>query len=269
MHRLRIESRPSFAASSAGAALLVALALVATARAGEPVPDAAAHASPSAASNGSAPAAASAAAPGAIGVSFLEGAASVRSQGAPPRALALGDSLREGDLVATGVGARLELKFASGTIVRLSESTQVELREAPQAGGRFRARLLLGSFWAHVHKLLAGERFEVETENAVAGVRGTIFRVDDQEGALRVRVYEGVVHVEGVAAPFKSDVTRNRELRVDKAGASGGSKAFEPASDASDPFARWINDRESGSGDKGTERKERERKERLRERTPR
>src|SRR2546426_8489730 len=48
----------------------------------------------------------------------------------------------------------------------------------------------LGNLWARVYKLLAGETFGVETENGVAGVRGTEFRVEvvqDQPDLVRDR----------------------------------------------------------------------------------
>ncbi len=84
-------------ASLVGAALLVALALAAAARAEAPAPE-----NPVTPSAPPAPAAPG----GAIGVAFLEGAATVRDPGAPPRALAVGDALHEGNLVATRKRAR-------------------------------------------------------------------------------------------------------------------------------------------------------------------
>ena len=55
----------------------------------------------------------------------------------------------------------------------------------------------MGKLWAKVTSAIHGEqKFQVETENAVAGVRGTTFRVDaNQDKSVRVRVYDGQVAV--------------------------------------------------------------------------
>ena len=52
--------------------------------------------------------------------------------------------------------------------------------------------------WAKVSKMVGSEaRFEVKTENAVAGVRGTVFRVNvEEDAATVVKVYEGAVVVQ-------------------------------------------------------------------------
>ncbi len=64
------------------------------------------------------------------------------------------------------------------------------------------ARLLVGNVWANVARAVGGEaRFEVKTENAVAGVRGTTFRVDAaHDKSVVVRVYSGTVAVAGGGA---------------------------------------------------------------------
>jgi hypothetical protein len=92
-------------------------------------------------------------------------------------AMALQQGLREGDAVQTGSDSRLEIYISDGSVLRVGENTKLELRVAPPAGKMFAARLWLGAVWAKVHKLLSDESFHVETENAVAGVRGTEFLV--------------------------------------------------------------------------------------------
>ncbi len=210
-------------------------------------------------------------APGEIVVSFLEGSAEAGA-GAPAvfKPLAVGDQLIEGEQIKTQAGARLELRFASGTIVRVGENSSLVLTEAPPVGGRFRAKLLFGNFWAHVRKLLVGETFAVETENAVAGVRGTIFRVESSSDAELVRVYEGRVHVESRHAAHASDLEGNHELRIGKDGAHGVSTPFTPESEKKSPFIQWVHERQKdGAGEerdrgnsKEREHKDRERKER-------
>jgi hypothetical protein len=61
----------------------------------------------------------------------------------------------------------------------------------------------VGNVWAKVAKTVGGDsRFEVKTENAVAGVRGTTFRVDAAvDRSVVVKVYSGTVAVAGGRIP--------------------------------------------------------------------
>ena len=107
-----------------------------------------------------------------------------------------GDPLHEGDTIVTQPGARLEITLSSGTVLRVGESTRMTLGESvPQKA--FSAKIFLGNVWAKVHKLLAAETFHLETENGVAGVRGTEFRIEVEPGKDDLlRVYEGAVQVD-------------------------------------------------------------------------
>jgi hypothetical protein len=94
----------------------------------------------------------------------------------------------------------------------LGENSQLRIDEASFEGQErkgFSATLGFGKIWSQVEKMMAGPnaKFEVRTERAVAGVRGTIFRVDAVKvvGATTqlarrahtvVRVVEGRVAVE-------------------------------------------------------------------------
>jgi len=218
--------------------------------------------------------------PGAMTVTFLEGTASMVQPARAPQPLATGMRLAEGATVETAASSRLEVTFESGTLLRIGESTRVELREAPLEGGRFRARLWVGNLWAHVIKLVGGERFEVETQNAVAGVRGTIFRVEAAPEAAPVnpgvasavapdllRLYEGAVQVDGTRAAFSHRVEPGRELRFSRQGTSGPA-AFDASADAATPFMAWVHAREEAAAKSGAKSPEdkADKKERLRDR---
>ncbi len=119
----------------------------------------------------------------------------------------LGDTLevRSGNL-KIALADESEIVLSSGSRLRIDEADFKELDRR-----RFSAWLLLGSLWSRVTKALAGSdaKFEVVTDRMVAGVRGTIFRVDivpssaDAKETL-VHVLEGKVavsHREERAAP--------------------------------------------------------------------
>ncbi len=92
-------------------------------------------------------------------------------------------------------------------MLRLGPVSRVELDAAAFGASaddrKVSAKLRVGNVWANVTKALGGEaRFEVRTENAVAGVRGTTFRVDAQKDkSVVVRVYSGTVAVAAGAIP--------------------------------------------------------------------
>ena len=73
----------------------------------------------------------------------------------------------------------------------------------------FSAFLEVGKVWAKVKKALAGSeaKFEVTTDRAVAGVRGTIFRVDALKATLQA-------NATGSKARQVSTVVRVKEGRV-------------------------------------------------------
>jgi hypothetical protein len=104
----------------------------------------------------------------------------------------------------------------------LGERSQLIIDEATFEGQDrkgFAARLGVGKVWASVKKALAGSdsKFEVQTDRAVAGVRGTIFRVDygstakgvtptAMKPSMVVRVVEGRVVVAQLRKVVKGQV---------------------------------------------------------------
>lgn len=203
-------------------------------------------------------------------VTFLDGTATRAADGRP-EALAVGSALREGDRIDTGKRTRLELTLADGSVVRLGPRSGAVLETAvfgrtPEER-KVSARLVVGNVWANVAKAVGGEaRFEVRTENAVAGVRGTTFRVDAaRDRSVVVRVYSGAVAVAGLPSPEHradeprrevpgpDEVTRDQwerivtammEVRVSAAGAPEEPRGF--ALSADDPWETWNRERDAG-----------------------
>ena len=158
--------------------------------------------------------------------------------------LAVKTRLEAGDVIATGPGGALEIALPTGSTLRLGSNSKLTLQDEPQ--GSFRARLSLGNLWAKVVKLVGGSRFEVETQNGVAGVRGTEFRVNAQaSGQAMVRVYEGKVQVKGAA--FDHLVLPGHELRF-SAKAQLGPRTFDPKAERG--FMRWVRRRDEAPRDR-------------------
>jgi len=110
--------------------------------------------------------------------------------------------LAAGDQVTTGTGARLELKLPDGSYLRFDERTTFKL--VAMAGSRkdksrdIRVSMVVGKTWARVAKLFGKRRggFNIATQTAVAGVRGTTFRMNvNEDNSAVLKVYGGEVEV--------------------------------------------------------------------------
>jgi hypothetical protein len=133
-------------------------------------------------------------------ITFLDGDASRIANGITVK-LKSGAPIYQGDFIETARRTRVELTLIDQSVLRLGPLSKVELAAAAFGQGpddrKVSAKLRVGNVWASVTKALGGEaRFEVKTENAVAGVRGTTFRVDaSKDKSVVVKVYSGSVAV--------------------------------------------------------------------------
>lgn len=146
-------------------------------------------------------------------VSFLEGTAEAMKSGEQTwTALCAGDLVGPGGEIRTGPDSRMEILLKDGSILRFADKTRLKLAALAvdeDAGTReVKVDVLLGRTWANVSRTLGVQSgFEIASENAVAGARGTIYRMNvyEDQSAL-VRVYDGSVAVsrppQPVAPPF-------------------------------------------------------------------
>ena len=177
-----------------------------------------------------------------ITATLVEG--TVTASGQP---LAQGGDVRVGDVIETGPDSRAEIALPAGAVIRIGERSKVTVDDfAPKKS--FSLKLALGNVWAKVHKLLSDETFQIETENAVAGVRGTEFRLEVAPGEDDLlRVYEGAVQCDGRKAGWSHRVEPGHELRFQRE-ARGGPKAFDPQSEAGHRFMGWVHSRPMKDG---------------------
>ncbi len=126
-----------------------------------------------------------------------KGDVKVRAAGASAYAAAApGAKLASGARVKTEAGGEAKLEYPGGIVVDVKPGSELIVRVG--AGGKpSGATLFLGRVWSKVAKGAGGDtKFEVESANAVAGVRGTEFEVGvGLDGSTRVRVSEGEVGV--------------------------------------------------------------------------
>ena len=141
---------------------------------------------------------------GAAIVRFLKGSAEILEKGKGPwTSLKIDDALQEGDHVRTKEGAQMELLLGDHSRLRFAGNSEFRVVRMGAGGAsaprEVNVHVTLGKAWANVAKAVGMKgNFAVSCDTAVAGVRGTVFRVNvDQDRSALVRVYDGTVHVTG------------------------------------------------------------------------
>ncbi len=136
-------------------------------------------------------------------VTFLEGSATVRPKsGTTSSPLELHARLRNGDRVTTDYDTRIELTFADGSLLRFDEVTTLEIVNVNYSretkGRNINVRMVLGHTWANISSMIGKNKgFNLHAKNAVAGVRGTIYRMNvENDNSTVVKVYSGEVTVQ-------------------------------------------------------------------------
>jgi hypothetical protein len=101
------------------------------------------------------------------------------------------------DQCRTGAVSSVEIRWANGGILRLGEKSILTVSERPDTSSISNAKILSGRVWANMKKITnSGQKFSLESPTAVAGIRGTVFRMDvDTDTGTDVAVYEGKVAV--------------------------------------------------------------------------
>lgn len=140
--------------------------------------------------------------PGRVEVLAVTGEVELSPGGDDSRAYELkpGDRINRWDRIVTGLDSSVKLRFEDGTVVDVSELTDMKVLCFIDAGAAIQTIIWMrgGEVSATVNR--AEERpssFDVKTPTATCGVRGTKFtvRFNKQTGVATVRVSEGRVEV--------------------------------------------------------------------------
>ena len=202
----------------------------------------------------------------AVTVSHLEGSARVSHGKKAFKPLRKGAKVARGDRIKTANKTRLELSFQDGSRVRVGPGSDFILEDAQFTGRRRDAvsiSLRLGRLWANVARATQGlSKFEVRTQNSVAGVRGTSFAVfAAADLSAIVRVYAGSVGVRSaigetstrkqVPGPREVDrqqwketlATALKQVKISKLGDIAPATDLEPDT-GSKAWAQWNQERD-------------------------
>ncbi len=128
-------------------------------------------------------------------VVYTEGDVALRNGGQTHDA-AIGDSLGAGDVIVTGPRSLAVIDLANGTTLKLKEKTTLAI---DSIGESTSVKLSAGGVFTSIARKLTG-RFSVNTQTAVAGVRGTEFfmaygKTIDEKPDVWLCVNSGAVEV--------------------------------------------------------------------------
>jgi hypothetical protein len=104
--------------------------------------------------------------------------------------------LHEGDSIISAAG-KAQFALNDGTIVSVGENSRVLVAEHETTGGETKSRLKMisGALRLLVAKVTPSGKFEVETETAVAAVRGTDWMIEATPERASVALVAGAVGV--------------------------------------------------------------------------
>lgn len=113
-------------------------------------------------------------------------------------ALALRDPVHVADTIVSGAG-KAKIALNDGSIVSVGENSRVVFRDYQSTANGLKTRLglLQGVLHFFVKRSVAGAQFEVDTETAVAAVRGTDWLMEATPDRTSVAVLQGAVAVSG------------------------------------------------------------------------
>lgn len=177
-------------------------------------------------------------------VTLADGPVTRTRIGAPSQALETGAEVEDGDTLETGEKARLEVRLADGSVLRLGARGRLVVDSVAPVDTSFRVKLTLtlGELWSKVTRKTGPDAgYEVHTDRSVAGVRGTEFVVEAGD-EHEVEVLEGKVEVALRDGSTRHALTVGQRLRIDRAG-----KTLGPAPGRGEraiaKWARWEGDK--------------------------
>jgi hypothetical protein len=124
-----------------------------------------------------------------------------RDHGGNREPLAAKTPLHPADVIVSGAG-KAKIGLNDGTVICVGENSRAQIAEYQSASNGLKTRLDLkwGVLRLLVNRSSAGGQFEVESETAVAAVRGTDWVVEVTPERTSVAVLQGAVAVSGRGA---------------------------------------------------------------------
>jgi hypothetical protein len=133
-------------------------------------------------------------------LTVVKGAAWTTASGNTESPAVQGALVDAGTKIRTGTDGQVEVTFDNGSILKMQPGSSLVLSGAKRQKKKNSIVLFFGRVWSKVTKS-ENVGYEINTPNAVCGVRGTEFETGvADDGSARVRVTQGKVAVQGESA---------------------------------------------------------------------
>lgn len=116
----------------------------------------------------------------------------------------------------TGEDSTLRVSLLSGSSFTIKSETEIVVNEARKE--KTSVQLLFGNVWANVKKMVKGEEFGFKGSQAVAGIKGTTFIMEETGESTILKVIEGEVELIDTADGKAQTVKTGEVLAVDLKG---------------------------------------------------
>jgi hypothetical protein len=128
---------------------------------------------------------------------WTRGQVTAQRGNAPTRSLRAGDAVFFNDTIRTAAQSGAVVILANRAVVMMEELTTLSLPPRdPSVIGIHQVNAGAGKIWFAVRKIGGDQRFEVDTDEAIASVRGTEFLVElGDDGQMDLTTAEGEVEV--------------------------------------------------------------------------
>ncbi len=156
----------------------------------------------------------------------------LRAGALPARSVKVDDPVYRKDVVRTKSNSLAEVLFANNNLIKIAQRSRIDIGEyffdhSTQKGSigltRGMVRAVVDKENSKKINLAPGANsFEIHTQNAVAGVRGSDFTVFEQNGQTGILVYEGLIRafnpffravIEDIAPNQFTMIQRNRPVQ--------------------------------------------------------
>ena len=145
-----------------------------------------------------------------------------------PKQLEIGSLLNEDDVIKVPAGCQVGVTLEDGSNINLVSGTLLKFKtlrvSAIEKSPQVDFELMNGRVDVEVVKRAKGDAaFEIHTPKALAGVRGTQFRVgfDEQKNTSQVEVKNGIVAAKGQANDRSEALTENQGVPISEEGSAG------------------------------------------------
>ncbi|PIT92795.1 MAG: hypothetical protein COU08_00505 [Candidatus Harrisonbacteria bacterium CG10_big_fil_rev_8_21_14_0_10_42_17] len=120
----------------------------------------------------------------------------------------------EGDEIKTTETGRASLAYANNTVSTLGKNAHITIKNLANSGNVSRLELLTGGLWSKIERVSGkGEFYEVQTENMVAAVRGTVFATLVKDGISSLFVLESKVQAKA-RNPLTKEIIPGTDIAV-------------------------------------------------------